>query len=119
MVCICEDLEFYSNPKRSKSDKSEAIYLARNREKGLLLQYLPPHSHTSIHYHKIRTEIYHIIEGTCILNIDGNDILLSQGKYEVKPNMVHQVKTNQNPALTLIKIIGDPKGISLDDHFYL
>jgi mannose-6-phosphate isomerase-like protein (cupin superfamily) len=119
-------LYFYSEDKRkAKSPTSQALYIARseNKMRGLLLQLLMPHSTTSRHYHKMKTETFYNLEGSCILEIqEGNEkreIILRNNFYTVKPNVIHRIRTENEPALTLIKIVGDPEGLSMQDHHYV
>jgi len=113
---------FYPPEKRSaKSSTSQAIYVARSADKkdGLLLQFLPPNSHTSKHYHKLKTETYHVLEGTAFLEVDGQSIELRHSAHIVFPNKVHTVYTKEEPALTLLLIQNDPEGLSMSDHNYV
>jgi mannose-6-phosphate isomerase-like protein (cupin superfamily) len=119
-------LYFYSEDKRkAKSPTSQAVYIARSEDKmkGLLLQLLMPHSTTSKHYHTMKTETFYNLEGSCILEIqeknEKREILLRNSYYTVRPNVIHQIRTENEPALTLIKIVGDPEGLSMHDHHYV
>ncbi len=115
------DLYFYHPPLSAKSSGSKAIYYARSMVKmdGLLLQYLPPQTITSKHYHTAKIETYHNLEGRCLIEVDGEDILLEQSSHKIPPNVVHQVRTEDDASLTLLEIIGDPNGLSMDDHHYV
>jgi len=115
------DLYFYDPPLSAKSPGSKAVYYARSRVKinGLLLQHLPPQTITSRHYHEAKTETYYNLEGRCLIEVDGEDILLDKCSYEIPPNVVHQVRTEDCASLTLLEIIGDPEGLSMDDHHYV
>ena len=113
-------IHFFKNLRKSKSKESGAIYVARSENimDGLLLQYLPPNSSTSMHYHKLKTETFHNLEGKCILTVDYNSITLDKTTGIVHPKQIHQLKTNAGYALNLLKVEDDPKGLSLDDHHY-
>ncbi len=117
------DFEIYNKEKqKARSPNSQSVYLAisKNKMDGLLLQYLPPHSATSLHYHQFKTEAYHIIVGKATLMNHGKEIILERAKSElVYPHSVHQVITHDEPSLILLEIIGDPKGLSMDDHIYV
>jgi len=106
---------------RSHSPSSQAKYFARmsRNMQGFLLQYMPPFSVTSRHYHKLTTETYHNLEGECTLHIDGSDVRLRNSTVIVNPKQVHQVRTGKECALTLLVMEGDPKGLSMDDHCYV
>nr|MCK4930473.1 hypothetical protein [Nanoarchaeota archaeon] len=45
--------------------------------------------------------------------------LLENNNYTVTPKNIHQLITEQEPALTLLEIRNDPKGLSMDDHWYV
>jgi mannose-6-phosphate isomerase-like protein (cupin superfamily) len=123
LFVACHDFHFYPGQESKKSPGSQSIYYGRSKDKmdGLLLQYLPPNSRTSRHYHRLKTEIYHGIEGEAIIIVgeERNKLKLRKNKLEIFPGTVHQVITEDSPALTLLKIMGDPKGLSLDDHIYV
>lgn len=117
------------NKRKSKSATSNAIYIAESADKmdGLLLQYLPPQSRTSCHYHKGKTEAYHLVEGTAAIlkkfpgrlcNIWHPFDLEAAEPHIVFPFEKHKVETDKFSSLTLLEIIGDPKGLSMDDHHY-
>jgi mannose-6-phosphate isomerase-like protein (cupin superfamily) len=119
-------LYFYpENKRKAKSPTSQALYIARSEDKmrGLLLQLLMPNSATSRHYHTMKKETFYNLEGSCILEIqEGNEkreILLRNSFYTVRPNVIHRIRTENEPALTLIKIVGDPEGLSMHDHYYV
>ncbi|MBW2990980.1 cupin domain-containing protein [Candidatus Woesearchaeota archaeon] len=115
-----KNLNFFKKPRKSSSEHSNAVYLASRKKpfEGYLLQHLPPNGLTSGHRHKITTEAFHILEGKVIMNIDSRETTIIGGSYIVKPRTWHQLKTKEQPALTLIQIIGDPKGLSMDDHWF-
>jgi mannose-6-phosphate isomerase-like protein (cupin superfamily) len=122
------DLRIFAPEKRSaRSPGSEAIYLgeSRDRKDGLLLQFLPPNSHTSKHYHSSddrspKIETFHGMEGEGRIEVDGQDNLVREGTaITVFPNSLHQLRTLDYPALVLLLIEGDEKGISMDNHHYV
>jgi len=118
---VHHSLYFYDEIQQAKSPTSQGRYIARSEDKsnGWLLQYLPPFSHTSKHYHGLKKEKYHGLEGECSLEIDGKKVKLKGNVVTVQPGQIHQVKTTQQFALTLLIIQGDPKGLSMDDHNYI
>ncbi|RJO62298.1 hypothetical protein C4544_00430 [candidate division WS5 bacterium] len=119
---LSEDFHIYNPFGSSNSSGSKAVYIARSADKfrGLLLQYLPPFSNTSNHYHKNKYEAYHCFAGNAKLLIDAAEHNLEIGKtVVVKPNQVHSVITDSDPCLTLLEITGDPKGLSMLDHNYI
>jgi mannose-6-phosphate isomerase-like protein (cupin superfamily) len=119
--CVAHnDLFFYDNPRKAKSPGSKALYLARSRDKfdGLLLQYMPPDSITSKHYHEKRLETYYNLEGKCLLNIDGKDHVLEKSVVAIRPGQVHQVRTLREPALTLLDM-SEGSCLSMEDHIYI
>lgn len=123
-VCYVLHRSLYFNKpseQKSKSPGSKAIYFACNKKEmhGLLLQYMPSFSITSKHYHELTSETYHNLEGECILEIDGKPVKLKNSTVTVQPYQVHQVRTKEQSALTLLSIHGDPKGLSMDDHHYV
>jgi quercetin dioxygenase-like cupin family protein len=113
--------EFDVSQRPSNSKGSQAIYLARkdNGNESYLLQLLPPYAVTSRHYHKITTENFHNLEGSCNIVIDGTNNQLNRGTMQVLPRQVHQVKTVESESLNLIEMLGNPRGLSMDDHFYI
>ncbi|MEK6934563.1 MAG: cupin domain-containing protein [Nanoarchaeota archaeon] len=115
---IYQGLDFNSQPSSSKN--SQAIYPARldNGVESFLLQYLPPNSVTSRHHHKITTEKFHNLEGNCVIEINGTNYELQGATLQVNPGQIHQVHTRDKPALTLIEMLGNPKGLDMDDHYY-
>ena len=129
-LIIYKDLKFYGGTRNALSTGSGAKYLARKKTEtgGLLLQYLPPKSVTSKHYHEFRTEIFHNLEGKCTLEFSKINLEKSKGTpevkrknlvnstYEVEPKIVHQVKTADSAALTLLEMIG--KNTGMEDHIY-
>ena len=111
----------YQPMRKAHSAGSQAIYLGRSEDKreGLLLQYLPPESHTSRHKHEIRTEAYHSIAGEITLLTDRGNLFMQPGATQViQPNTFHQVQTNKQAAVTLLEIVNDPEGLSMGDHIY-
>lgn len=117
------DFHMYDkNNQKAKSPNSEAIYIARSENKmdGLLLQYLPPNSKTSRHYHKHKTENYHLIAGKAKIETSvGNQTLEHATTHTIKPEVTHQVVTEKEPSLILLEILGDPEGLSMNDHNYV
>lgn len=117
----------YKPPKISNSPTSRAIYYARSEDKqnGLLIQYLPPYSRTSKHYHEQQTEAYYLIAGSVEIETNCAVIPLKvPGVSQVtilpgKPGSPHPLITYKEPALTLLQIVNCPGGLSMEDHHYL
>lgn len=99
----------------SKDEGSKAIYYAAQRKEGLLVQYLPEYSETSTHDHVVRkwTELYRLLAGSAVLYTDEGQYLLEEVNPIVRPEVGHQLRTTNHPALTLIKIEGDPKWLDI------
>lgn len=93
------------------------------RQSLLLLQYLPPHSVTSVHWHTEERELFFPLRGSCTvlegarlpddstraskrialaLTPDGNGRHLQQ--WWVEACVVHQLRTDDDPALNLILV---------------
>jgi len=111
--------KFYKNIKKAISPTSGAYYLlwheeeVENSKNGFLLQYLPPNSVTSKHYHKEQTEIFSLLEGKMILDTSESQSSLNVGdNYVVNPNVIHQLRTSHEPSLTVIEI----KNVNYKDH---
>ncbi|MBU0761256.1 MAG: hypothetical protein KJ600_01390 [Nanoarchaeota archaeon] len=117
---IYRGLDFSGSPQVSQSAGSQAIYLARkdNGKQSFLLQYLPPRSVTSKHFHRVTTERFHGLEGACFVEVNGEETLVNGRTFEVAPGKVHQVKTGEEPSLTLIEMLGNPDGLVMTDHYY-
>jgi len=110
----------YNPPKKATSPGSQAIYLARSEDKmeGLLLQYLPPYSVTSQHSHQSKKEAFHLLAGQATIKTPSVEFVLREGCTRLVEQGSHQLRTNLQPALTLLEIVGDPKGLSMEDHNY-
>lgn len=111
----------YTPPKKSQSSGSNALYLARSADKkeGLLLQLLPPFSKTSCHHHTQKREAFHLIEGVATLITSQSVWTLYRGDtHVVEPGVIHQTRTDARPAIILIEVVGDPEGLSMQDHVY-
>jgi len=117
----------YDPLKTSNSKGSAAIYLARSEDKmnGLLLQYLPPHSRTSAHYHTVQTETYYLLLGKASIETPGATIVLNvpgRSQATIKPGTqsaaTHSVITKDLPSLMVIQLVNCPGGLSMDDHHY-
>ncbi len=128
--CVAhKDLDFYPEPKMSRSRKqgSGAIYLAErdSGERSLLLQYLPPFNLTSRHYHKITTEYFHGLAGSCHIDVSAvsgamgsrASVTLEGNTFEMKPGHWHQLRTDEGPSLALIEMVGNPEGLCMGDHY--
>ena len=118
---VHRNLKFYSEPKKALSPGSNAKYIAHVEDRfvGLLLQYLPPKSATSKHYHKKRIEDFHNLEGKCVVECNDRQVLLAHGdtsSTRVHSFDIHQVKTTDSPALTLLEMLGST---DMKDHYYV
>lgn len=112
---------FYAQPKKSHSPGSQALYLAEYRLSPthiLILQCLPPSTITSRHFHIHKTEIYHQLLGQSVVEVDGIDFPLAHASLTIEPRRVHQTRTLEQAALTLLEIIG-PGDPLQDDHHYV
>lgn len=110
-------------PRLAKSHGSKAVYLASgiNKRDGLLLQYLPPHSTTSVHYHAETTERFHLLAGNAVVSTPwGVEFdFASRRTVAVSPFTVHQVKTGEQDSLILLEMIFASDGVGMEDHFYV
>jgi hypothetical protein len=117
-------LEFFDKPRRSNSNSSDAIYLAGKRYGAisLLFQYLSPYSKTSRHYHIKTTEVFHNLWGRCFVEVEGESdkpIELAKRSIIIPSVTIHQVRTRDEGALTLLEMWGHCKGLGMNDHYYL
>jgi|GEM_PF-2133472 len=116
-------MQLYQDPlaSRSASKGSQAVYYGtRTTAKcTYLLQYLPPHSSTSRHYHEGVREFFHILEGAALIYIGGRMYTTeSSNTVMVPPGLTHCVTTEDMPSLTLLVMDGQTSGFSCDDHHY-
>ena len=108
----------------SNSIKSQAKYLAYHND-GLLLQYIPPNSGTSLHYHNRTVEHYFCLEGKCTLQLGTKEnplqknIFLEKNTFTVLPGEVHRVITDNTPVINFLIMQGCPKNLKMSDHFYV
>jgi len=118
---VCNGLRLHARPRVSNSSGSEAIYLGEwdNGEHSYLLQQMPPNAVTSRHYHGITTERFHNLSGQCFIEVHGTHKVLSGETLQVDPFKIHQVRTGAQPSLNLIEMLGNPNGLSMDDHHYV
>jgi len=110
-----------SKSAKFKSSKSDALYIAesKDRKEGLLLQYLPIMGKTSKHCHKGKDEAFHLIEGQVEIVTPRKNFYFAEKNTEIiKKGVIHQLCARKSPALILLEIVGDPKGLSMDDHTY-
>lgn len=122
-LLVVSPFTFYKKLKRAFSfPRSGAYYLLWHEEntgdgkRGFLLQYLPPHSETSKHYHKKQTEIYHFLDGMISLEtLEGTFHLEAGGQHTVKPDVIHQLKTTDTPSLAVIEMTN----VDYKDHHYV
>lgn len=109
-------------PRPAKSHGSNAIYLASGIDKrdGLLLQYLPPHSTTSLHYHAATSEVFHLLAGSAMISTPWNENLdfAKRRSVTIKPFTVHQVRTESQDSLILLEMIFGSDIVGMNDHFY-
>lgn len=108
-LLVASRFKFYKNLKKAVTPSSNAYYLLWHEEAserfGFLLQYLPPNSVTSRHYHTEQTESFSILEGMLSLETsEGTFALNAGGNCTVRPGIVHQLRTKETPSLTVIQI---------------
>jgi len=117
------DFRIFKEPRKAFSPGSEAVYYARSEDKkdGLLLQYLKPNSQTSRHYHKKGKETYYLVEGLAsLVTCSHYNKPLEQGvPITVSQRIVHQVVTENDPSIVLLKMRGPNGFIGAEDHFYV
>ncbi len=116
---LVKGFKVYHPPIKSVSWGSKAVYLAsfEDNDATLLVQFLPPWSTTSCHYHlPPAKEAYYLLAGKGYLEIPGYlTYCLEKGsRAVVKPYEVHRYFTREMPALTLLEIIG----LSVKDCLY-
>lgn len=103
------DLDLNGTPIILSHPGSAAIYPVQqyHKERGalVLVQHLPSHSKSSIHYHPLGvTEEYDLINGVLVVN--SKEVLRPSIGRIILPKEVHRVHTDGAPALTLIIIRG-------------
>lgn len=100
------NLHGFENPFKTGND-SDAIYIATSKlEKGfLLVQYLPPMSRTSHHWHN-ETEIYSNT-GELLIWRNEKEIIPVRGLLTLKPGESHIGFTLDKPAITCIYQTGE------------
>lgn len=79
------------------------------RQKGYSLQIvtIPPKTRQRLHFHKIQTEVFYILSGECIININNTNYLAKQGDaFICEPNDIHNLwnKTDEPFKLVVFKI---------------
>ncbi len=115
-------LKIFSPPRQAKSQGSNALYLASLKlgNRSLLLQYLPPFSTTSLHYHANTEEIFHLLVGSACINTPWKtELTFDQHKViNVTPFTVHQVKTKDQGSVIMLEMISSEENPGMKDHFY-
>ncbi|MFA5854182.1 MAG: hypothetical protein WC866_03780 [Patescibacteria group bacterium] len=111
-------------PRPARSSGSSALYLASGKEKrdGLLLQYLPPHSTTSLHYHACTLETFHLLAGRAAVRTPwGTEEHLDDGRRSfTNPMFVpHQVVTGESASIILLEMGLPTESTGMKDHFYV
>lgn len=88
-------------------NESDAVYLARHQSEGLeiLLQYMPPNSRTSHHWHD--GEIYIPVAGDFYVWRNQKEVVRIGRRVEINPGETHIGFTFNHPSITLIIAIGD------------
>lgn len=104
------------DPPLEGSPGSDAKYYIWDDETGLLLQFIPPNSRTSYHYHKITREEHHNILGKHRLYSSNGEITLKGSSIILDPYNWHQILTLSNSSINTILM--DPPGLGKSDHFY-
>lgn len=117
-------IELFQKPRQSRSSQkgSRALYfgVTQNSKRSYLLQYLPPYSPTSSHYHNGIQESFFVIEGSVLISIGGRTYTALPTNALTTPcKVAHSLLTEELPSLTLILMDGSDKGFSSDDHHYL
>lgn len=120
------DLTFLHTPCGGSPGSSARYWVVHpmpERCELLLVQYLPPHAQTSIHWHPKEHESFHCLLGSCVLltrNGGGSNgsekrfpaeryLTASGGKHrqgQVPPHTLHQLITMDEPAVNCIVIQG-------------
>jgi quercetin dioxygenase-like cupin family protein len=94
-----------------KKDYSKRIIFSVSDfiEKGHLLQVvtIPPNTKQRSHSHKMQTEVFYILEGECIIKINGNDyVAVSGDAFICSPGDTHNLwnKSDKEFKLVVFKI---------------
>ncbi|HIG98789.1 TPA: hypothetical protein HA231_05195 [Candidatus Woesearchaeota archaeon] len=132
IAVVSSQLNFHL-PERGSPD-SDALYVARNDEFGILLQYLDPAvrfsgdavSHTSVHGHYNTIETYYALYGWPLVLVKnqatGKEVLTRLGtgranhRLTVPLGNIHPVIALGGPTLTLI--VTSPSNNTKNDHHY-
>ena len=113
---------------RSSEQGSAAIYLAWREYSGssMLLQVLPPHVRTSCHYHTSTEEEFQCLAGICTVgtrsrsgDTQATKVLRAGIPYLVPANTIHQMWTDDAPAVNFLDMRGLPRATAMDDHFHV
>jgi mannose-6-phosphate isomerase-like protein (cupin superfamily) len=111
-----------SRPRKAFSSGSSATYLAKGLTKsnGLLLQYLPPNSVTSIHYHLETIEHFHLLAGSAeVMTWKGPVAFPADRTIKIDPFTVHQVRTGEQGSIILLEMLAPEGKGGKKDHYYL
>lgn len=90
---------------------------AQSAGQFLTLEYTaPPHfSGPPLHWHKVTTEIFYVLEGSLTVTVDGQSTTVGPGGYAfISPGVVHGF-ANQTDAPARYFLIASPAG--LEDYF--
>lgn len=104
---IREKLVFFDSPK-SHNGGSQALYIVEQYvgDDLILVSVLEPNKETSKHRHEapMVQETYFHIDGESFVEVGEKKLVLNrnQGMIEVPLDISHQVRTQENPSLTLI-----------------
>lgn len=95
----------------TKKDYSKRIIFSLSDflEKGHMLQTvtIPPNTKQRKHYHNIQTEVFYILDGETVININGSDYLAKPGDaFICEPKDKHYLwnKTDKEFKLVVFKI---------------
>ncbi|KAA0550059.1 cupin domain-containing protein [Bacillus sp. BGMRC 2118] len=87
----------------------EGWIFASNDTQTMILERMPPHTREQRHYHKYAKQLFFIIQGTAVIEIDGEAFILhEQEAIEIEKGLPHQIVNNSGEDIVFFVISQPP-----------
>ncbi|MCB9233453.1 MAG: cupin domain-containing protein [Bacteroidia bacterium] len=104
MIKSIENAEHYS-----WGHDNDSWHLCKSPGLSVIQEKMPPGNYDTMHFHKKSRQVFYILRGTAVFDVDGEEYIATAGQsIHISPGMVHRIRNASEEEIEFLVISSPP-----------